>query len=85
MGERDYNMPKAKNTDAKSVTLKLKQSKIIDFKVYQLVNRKTGQRTKPTIMTGGPGGDELALISGLGLFNPSDVKDEYKDSYITQN
>ncbi len=36
-------------------------------------------------MTGGVGGDELALISGLGLFNPEGVKDDYKDSYITQN
>ncbi len=59
---------------------KLKAKDIQDFKVYQLVDRKTNTRTQPALSTDP---DTIPMIGGLALFNPLDVEDKYKNSYIT--
>ncbi len=59
-----------------------KKIDIANFKVYQLINRETNQRTQPALSTDT---NTMALVGGLALFNPLDVESKYKDSYITQN
>ncbi len=61
---------------------KEKRSPIIDFNVYQLINRETGQRTYPALMVGNK---DLGILGMLDLLSPKKVKKEYKDKYITQN
>ncbi len=59
-----------------------KKTDIANFRVYQLINRETNQRTQPAASTDP---HVLQMINGLALFNPLDVEDTYKDSYISQN
>ncbi len=59
-----------------------KKTDIVNFRVYQLINRETNQRTQPAASTDA---DIFQMLNGLALFNPLDVTDEYKNSYVTQN
>ncbi len=59
-----------------------KKTDIANFRVYQLINRETNQRTHPACSTDP---HVLQMINGLALFNPLDVDEKYKDSYITHN
>ncbi len=68
-------MAKVKNTI-------YKKTDIVNFRVYQLINRETNQRTQPAASTDA---DIFQMLNGLALFNPLDVDKEYKNSYITQN
>ncbi len=59
-----------------------KKTDIANFRVYQLINRETNQRTQPAASTDP---HVLQMINGLALFNPLDVDEKYKDSYISAN
>ncbi len=59
-----------------------KKTDIANFRVYQLINRETNQRTQPAASTDA---DIFQMLNGLALFNPQDVDKKYKDSYISAN